>query len=418
MSIRQRRGAVWSCTVGPLGARVTARERVFGGPVYLYAYDRTLHGRRKRALGFRVRDAAGGLLSLHVAQAKRHALELSNRLIQGVGPGAHSTVGPLFSLFDREVVSRQKPATRAETARDLAALRTFLGDGFVVSRLGFHEWNAFVSSRQSGEIDSRGKRVSDPSKRRTVRPRTIARALKLLRQICRFATNYRTQAGAFLLESDPTRGLALPIEKNPRRPVADSQRFDQLLGVADRVQMLDAHGGRTRSYLRELLVLAEGTGRRIGAILPLRWSDWLPAIGRYGSIRWRAEHDKVGQDWTTPVTRSVRDVLEQARRERPGVGDALLFPAQLELSQPITRHVAAAWLRQAERVAGLEPLRGGVWHPFRRAWATKRKHLSLKDVAYAGGWRDTSTLLRCYQQPDPESVEKVILEARELRSAT
>jgi hypothetical protein len=42
---------------------------------------------------------------------------------------------------------------------------------------------------------------------------------------------------------------------------------------------------------------------------------------------------------------------------------------------------------------------GSLWHIFRRVWATERKDLPLKDVAAAGGWRDTSTLLR-YQQPD------------------
>lgn len=406
---------MWSCTVGPLGARVTARERTFGGPVYLYAYDRALRGRRKRALGFRVRDAAGRLVPDHVTQAKRNALDLSNRLIQGVGPSAHTTVGQLFTLFDREVVNRQKPTTKTETARDLAALRAFLGDAFVLSRLGSQEWNAFISSRLCGEIDSHGKRVADPAKRRTVRTRTATRGLKLLRQICRFAANYRTQAGGFLLESDPTRGLPLPVEKNPRRPIADTARFEKLLAVADQVPMLDADGSRTRSYLPELLVLAEGTGRRIGAILALRWNDWQPDGGKHGMIRWRAEHDKVGQDWTTPVTPNVRGALEMARRIRPAVGEALLFPMPRNPTQPVSRHVAAFWLRQAERLAGLDPLIGGVWHPFRRAWATKRKHLSLKDVAYAGGWKDTGTLLRCYQQPDPDSIERVVLQPMELK---
>ncbi len=48
-------------------------------------------------------------------------------------------------------------------------------------------------------------------------------------------------------------------------------------------------------------------------------------------------------------------------------------------------------------------LAGGLWHPYRRKWATERKHLSLKDVAAAGGWRDVETLLTCYQQPDQDS---------------
>lgn len=44
---------------------------------------------------------------------------------------------------------------------------------------------------------------------------------------------------------------------------------------------------------------------------------------------------------------------------------------------------------------------------FRRVWATERKDLPLKDVAAAGGWRDTSTLLR-YQQPDAATMRSVV----------
>ena len=31
-------------------------------------------------------------------------------------------------------------------------------------------------------------------------------------------------------------------------------------------------------------------------------------------------------------------------------------------------------------------LDGGLWHPYRRAWAISRKHLPTVDVAAAGGW--------------------------------
>lgn len=52
----------------------------------------------------------------------------------------------------------------------------------------------------------------------------------------------------------------------------------------------------------------------------------------------------------------------------------------------------------------MEPkLNGGLWHPNRRKWETKRKHLPVTDVAAAGGWKDVNTLLSCYQQPDTEN---------------
>ena len=43
----------------------------------------------------------------------------------------------------------------------------------------------------------------------------------------------------------------------------------------------------------------------------------------------------------------------------------------------------------------------------RIVWATERKDLPLKDVAAAGGWRDTSTLLQ-YQQPDARTMRAVV----------
>ena len=54
------------------------------------------------------------------------------------------------------------------------------------------------------------------------------------------------------------------------------------------------------------------------------------------------------------------------------------------------------YLKKAEKHAKLPKLDGALWHAYRRSWASARKHLSLVDVAAAGGWTDTGTLLRCY----------------------
>ena len=80
------------------------------------------------------------------------------------------------------------------------------------------------------------------------------------------------------------------------------------------------------------------------------------------------------------------------------------------------RHLFSTWLLVAERHAGLPKLEGGLWHPYRRKWATERKHRPLKDVAAAGGWKDIDTLLRCYQQPDEDTVLAVMSEERKLEA--
>ncbi len=51
---------------------------------------------------------------------------------------------------------------------------------------------------------------------------------------------------------------------------------------------------------------------------------------------------------------------------------------------------------------------GSLWHAFRRLWATERKTLPVKDVAAAGGWKDITTLIESYQQPDEDTLRSVV----------
>lgn len=68
------------------------------------------------------------------------------------------------------------------------------------------------------------------------------------------------------------------------------------------------------------------------------------------------------------------------------------------------------------RAAALAPLDGSDFHAYRRAWATARKHLPPKDVAQAGGWKSTDTLLRSYTQVDDKTIFAVVSETRKLRA--
>jgi integrase len=84
---------------------------------------------------------------------------------------------------------------------------------------------------------------------------------------------------------------------------------------------------RQRAYLADVLALAAETGRRISAILALRWDDIVWDARPHGAIRWRADEDKMGEEWTAPLSPKARAVLDRLRRERPGLGNALLFPS-------------------------------------------------------------------------------------------
>ena len=75
------------------------------------------------------------------------------------------------------------------------------------------------------------------------------------------------------------------------------------------------------------------------------------------------------------------------------------------------------WTRKdaEERAANLPKLDGSLWYAYRRSWATSRKNLPVVDVAAAGGWSDVSTLLKCYQQADNETLLEVVSHSRKIR---
>jgi hypothetical protein len=80
-----------------------------------------------------------------------------------------------------------------------------------------------------------------------------------------------------------------------------------------------------------------------------------------------------------------------------------------------SRILASGATSGSERQAGLPKLEQGLWHPYRRKWATERKHQPLADVAAAGGWQNTATLLTCYQQPTHDALLAVMSEGRKVR---
>ena len=125
----------------------------------------------------------------------------------------------------------------------------------------------------------------------------------------------------------------------------------------------------------------------------------------------------MGMESVVPISPRVRTALDRIGRERPGIGAVPLFPSPVYRHESIRYELASAWLRQAEKLANLEKQDGSLWHAYRRGWATSRKHLPDADVANAGGWKSTETLRRIYQQPDADTMLRVVLEATELREA-
>ena len=115
-------------------------------------------------------------------------------------------------------------------------------------------------------------------RRKALRPRAVEADLRWLRAVIRWGTLWKTANGAYLLREDPTRGFSFPPNRNPRRPMVTEERYQALLAVADQVKIEVIEKKKRKkvpSYLPELLVFANGTGRRISAICQLRFEDLL-----------------------------------------------------------------------------------------------------------------------------------------------
>ena len=349
------------------------RVRVFPDPkTGLYQMEWRENGRRlTRSLGHRSWTRAK-------RQADEFAAGFAGPEMNGKAEPEPLTLEKLFDIYREEVTP-----TKAETTQrsDRAAMRMFLrffGRERKPETLSQRDWDRFIRERRAGRAGASGKPASD---------RTVGYDLRILLAILNWAAKSRDERGRLLIDSNPLRGLRVPMEKNPTRVVLSGEEYEALLKVSGQV------GWR----FRVALVLAHETGHRIGAIRKLRWHD-IDFDGR--TILWRAEHEKTGYEHRTPVTNEAVGALEEARSHSHGAGDAPVLPAPRDHSKCVSGLRVGAWWKSAERRAGLEPKRGRGWHSLRRKFATDLMGLPLKVLCDLGGWKEAQTVLRCYQHTD------------------
>lgn len=412
---RRRKPGKWSYTAGVYGRTVRVYERTSGGIIYAATADGQ-GGEVRRSLGHRDRE-----------KAEEYADDEAAKLRDGLNAltAGRPTLRRIFTLYEAERTPDKASSTQAEDRRRMVMFRRLWGDGFDLRALDRVRWERFIRERRIGAIDARGEPVGD-EERCPVGNRTIECDLKFLRAVCRWATNARDTDGQLLLDTDPTRGLDVPKEKNPQRPVATHDRVDAIRAVYHDVRVEIGWEGppgerrrvTARSYLPEIFEIVVGTGRRIGAVCALRLEDIdLDRTSRtpYGAITWPEDTDKQGRRWRCPVSKSVHDALESTIRRRPRVGPGPLFVSPKDHSKPVRYELASDWLREAERLAKLEPQKGTLWHAYRRLWASARKDLPDVDVAQAGGWASLAALRLAYQQPDDATLLRVVEHDTELR---
>lgn len=255
------------------------------------------------------------------------------------------------------------------------------------SSLNRRDWDRFIVQRRCGALRPPG--IDKP---KAVGEQIIAYDLKCLTAILNWAVVSRYD-GRELLERSPLHGLPYPREESPARPILSPDDYTKLLGIAEQVH----------EHFLLALVLAHETGHRISSIRQLRWSD---VDLDKGSIRWRAETDKIGFEHEPPASTEAMGALEQARRQARAIGDAWVFPATEDPSLPCPRTTFNKWWRRAVELAKLPTVRRRGWHSLRRLFATETKDLPLKDQAYLGGWKSPQTLLTVYQRADESTMRE------------
>ena len=371
---------LWTKSIGERGNRVRLYEPRPGANLMRSVY---IDGKEnRRSLGHKDRKRAIREAHAFLAQlgAERKAEERSSL-----------TLGSLFAQYQRSPAHQGKhPKVRLDDEGVHRRLLNFFGAELVVQLLGPSDVARYVKARRSGHLGQ--------GKQRPVRDDTIRRDLVLLKAALNWARYERDATGRRLIAENPLEGVELPREKNPRRPVVTDGEFTTLLEVAPGVHPL----------LRLALIVAEGTGRRLGSWRKLKWDDVDFDAVPFGSIRWRAENDKKGYEQVVPMSAEVRRALLEARQDQRAIG-GWVFPSPTKPREVCPQFFLDEWLRDAYRLAEIEKQQGSLWHAFRRKWATERKGYPVGDVAAAGGWRDKQTLLDSYQQVDQETIKQVVL---------
>jgi len=390
----------WSETVGARrGARVRIYERTPGGLLHASVW-RPGEGERRRSLGYRdknrARNESAALLLMRytATEADRDPPIVTTPAPIAENPAPPSAGQPALTLSD--LLRRYRKAASAgddgclkteghlgDLDRRARYLERYFGSGRAVGTITPDDWKAYAQKRRSGGINGR-----------KVGTRSIRGDLLLLTAVLRWASS-ANHGVTPLLTFNPLAGMTLPTERDPRRPMLHDKTIEKLIVACAEV---DA------DRLPVLIAVIQYTGRRLSSCLALERRD---IDFELDQILWRAEADKRRKTRVSPLPSPLRPTLQAYLERHADDESQYVFPNPLDPERHLDKDRADGLLQSLYKAANIERPRGGLWHPFRRRWATRRKKLPLSDVAQAGGWDDVRTLLTCYQLADPETLREV-----------
>ncbi len=328
------------------------------------------------------------------------------------------TLGQLWRLYSESAkFARNKPHTQEGDRSRIRALLAGLGEHQLIAQLDTERVTQYLLDREQGKIAYERPAATaaggvKPHQAKPVGKRSQQADVRLLTTMINWALDTRGPDGRYLLDVKPMRGFKAPRETSPERPVATHERYEATMQSLKELAEEETEAKAKHLWLaiRFALMLVTFTGRRIGAVLKMRWSDVDVSDGKFleHALRFRRENDKKDKDRHIPYVEQLEAIFAEAKQSLGGDGDDPIFGQMHDRKKPLAADGIRKRLLEAEARAGQPKLKRGLWHPYRRKWASERRHLPVKDVMEAGGWDDYQTFLNCYTITTPATVAAVI----------
>jgi integrase len=335
----------------------------------------------------------------------------TSRESQNTGGPAPLALGKLCTDFKESPrFKRLGKKTQRDHSSTFQILLGHFGESRDVTSLDADDFEEFTAVRARGGIKYATRLRSRTGRDLGVRTRqtkpagarSIEADLKLCRMMFIWAMRKKVN-GKRMLEEDPMAGVEIKKEINPKRPVATHDRFERTLAETH----LKA-GAESDQWARQLwvilavaLIVLEGTGRRLSAVLGLKWSDLrLDEEGEFqnATITFRSYLDKKGRATELPLHSDVARVLAHYRATEDFAGRSdLVFPGR-DGKDTANGDRLRQLLEEAEIAAGLEPLDGSKFHAYRRKFATERGNLPDHVVMELMGITDPKVFSDCYRK--------------------
>lgn len=312
------------------------------------------HGRTVRV--FRQGDlvrvqcrALGITKSYRGEDAKAKAMGFAQRLVAGEAPASERrpTVGELWERYQLSSDFLELRERTRQLTRDL--------------------WRYFLTVVPAGtKADEVTVLVMDEVRRAletTPRPRAPnGLALSTVQHVVsRVKTVFAWAERVELLSRNRVHAYVFKVAKDRRvesPPEYTADEFRRMLAALS----FDRIGERT-AYC--LLALLGYQGVRVTAATKLRWEDvrW-----EADALRWRAENDKMGNEWMQPMRAPTRAVLARLHAAQGEPTEGWVFPARQQAAKRPWYTVNSFWLmlRKAEDRAGVAHRERRAAHGLRR----------------------------------------------------